>query len=211
MHRDFLISLCTLFVMQEISGFDIFEYQKRKPLSSAQIVYASSSRNNRFSIVYDSPPNSNLFSVVYDSLPSSNRLFFVYDSLPGSNLFSVVYDSLPSCNRVFCCLRFAAEQQPIVLCLQFTAEQQLVFLCLQFTAGQQPVFLCLRFTAWQQSVVPLFTIHFRAAIGCSLGFQFSLFRPGTYTLTPYILLFNPVKSPAYSLCSSFAGDFRPKI
>ena len=184
--------------MQEISGFDIFEYQKRKPLSSAQIVYASSSRNNRFSIVYDSPPNSNLFSVVYDSLP-------------GSNLFSVVYDSLPSCNRVFCCLRFAAEQQPIVLCLQFTAEQQPVFLCLQFTAGQQPVFLCLRFTAWQQSVVPLFTIHFRAAIGCSLGFQFSLFRPGTYTLTPYILLFNPVKSPAYSLCSSFAGDFRPKI
>ena len=198
MHRDFLISLCTLFVMQEISGFDIFEYQKRKPLSSAQIVYASSSRNNRFSIVYDSPPSS--------------------------NLFSVVYDSLPSCNRVFCCLRFAAEQQPIVLCLQFTAEQQLVFLCLQFTAeqqpvflclqftaGQQPVFLCLRFTAGQQSVVPLFTIHFRAAIGCSLGFQFSLFRPGTYTLTPYILLFNPVKSPAYSLCSSFAGDFRPKI
>ena len=172
MHRDFLISLCTLFVMQEISGFDIFEYQKRKPLSSAQIVYASSSRNNRFSIVYDSPPSS--------------------------NLFSVVYDSLPSCNRVFCCLRFAAEQQPIVLCLQFTA-------------GQQPVFLCLRFTAGQQSVVPLFTIHFRAAIGCSLGFQFNLFRPGTYTLTLYILLFNPVKSPAYSLCSSFAGDFRPKI
>ena len=158
--------------MQEISGFDIFEYQKRKPLSSAQIVYASSSRNNRFSIVYDSPPNS---------------------------------------NRLFRCFRFTAEQQLVFLCLQFTAEQQPVFLCLQFTAGQQPVFLCLRFTAGQQSVVPLFTIHFRAAIGCSLGFQFSLFRPGTYTLTPYILLFNPVKSPAYSLCSSFAGDFRPKI
>ena len=57
----------------------------------------------------------------------------------------------------------------------------------------------------------LFTIHFRAATGCSLGFQFSLFRPNTYTLTQYISLFDPVKSPAYSLCSAFAGDFRPKI
>ena len=44
-----------------------------------------------------------------------------------------------------------------------------------------------------------------------LRFQFGLIRPDPYTHTPYILLFDPVKSPAYSLCSTFTGDFCRKI
>lgn len=37
------------------------------------------------------------------------------------------------------------------------------------------------------------------------------FFKNTHTLTQYILLFESGKSPAYSLCSSFAGDFCGKI